>query len=150
MSSPQMLDRPAETLPRGMVLTNRIIWFAMVIGELSTAIVLGTLTAQGQGPRGTHPGEPLMAGIAFGLLAIAFAVSLVVPRVLRFGDTGDEAALRQRYAARMIVPMAALEAAAFVGMVFVFLIGKWMPIGIVPVAAIVLQVTAFPRGRLPA
>ena len=149
MSSPQMLDYRDPSLPRGMVLTNRIIWCAMVIGELSTAIVLGTLAVRGQGPRGNALDPRVADAVAFGLLASAIGVAVAAPRLLRFGSLTDEAAIRQRYANRMIIPMAALEAAAFAGMVFVFLSGRWIPIGIVPVVAIVLQATAFPRGRLP-
>jgi hypothetical protein len=83
------------------------------------------------------------------MLLGAAAVTFVVRRFFRFENLGSEAGIRARYTKRTIIPMAALEAAGFAGMIFVYLLGKWMPIGIVPVIAIVIQFALFPRRRLP-
>jgi hypothetical protein len=144
MSSPQMLDS-GTILPRGSVATTRVIWAAMILGQLATAFVLATLTVRGQSPKGPHPSDDVMIMIAGAMLLAAVVVTFVVREFFRFDTVTGEAGIRGRYAMRTIVPMAVLEAASFTGMILVFLCGKWMPVGIVPVAALVIQLALFPR-----
>ena len=147
MSSPQMLEHQRFDIPRSVVMTNRIIWGALLLGQLSTAAVLAGVVAQGKGPPTPPPNLLLMVGIDAGLLAVAIVVVVVV-RAIGFRGASGDAAVRARYSTGMIVPMACLEGASFLGIIVAFLSGHLLPAGIVPATALAIQLTLFPRARV--
>ena len=149
MPSPQSLSGPTYEMPGAVVMTNRVIWAALLGGQIATAAVLAFVSRVGRPAHPPLPPWPVLLGIETGLLAFGI-VAVVVARVIGFRGTVTDAAIRARYGLRMIVPMAALESSSFAGIIFAFLSGHAWPLGVVPVIAAATQVTLFPQRRVTA
>jgi hypothetical protein len=133
-------------LPAGAVMTNRIIWFGLVMGQIAAGAVFAFLIQQGSARAERIPMH-LMLVIDAALLIFAIAVSLIVPRVI-INPKADEKTLLQQYGISNIVPMACLEGASLFGLVIVLLSTHWWPAGAVPAIAIIVQLFLFPRSVL--
>jgi hypothetical protein len=143
MASPQMLDS-GRPVPPGVVMTSRIIWAALVMGQLVFAVV--TIVLQRQGAAHQQDDLPILplTAIDGGMLFMGIVATVFVPRLMIDPDA-DDGTLRGKYTTAMIIPMAVLEGASFAGLVFVFITGLWWPLGVVPAISLLVQLTLFPR-----
>jgi hypothetical protein len=142
MASPQMMDS-GRAVPPAVVMTNRIIWAALLMGQLVFVAVIFVLHQQGTIHRAELPILVLVAVDASALF-MGIGATLFVPRLMIDPDT-DEQTFRGKYATAMLIPMAILEGASFAGLVFVMLTGQWWPLGVVPAISLLVQLTLFPR-----
>jgi hypothetical protein len=142
MESPQMLNYGRE-LPAPVVLTTRIIWAAIIMGQLCFAGVIVFLQHQGS----LHPATlPLNIMIPIDAMMLAFAIAMgwLAPRFLINRKTNDPVP-RRVYIIANIIPLACHEAATFFGLIMVMLSTHWWPAGVIPAVSIVLQLLRFPR-----
>ena len=142
MASPQMMDS-GRPVPPAVVLSSRIIWAALVMGQLVFAVVIIVLRNQGAIRQNNLP-IAVLAAVDMLALLMGIAAALIVPRLLIDPDADDQT-LRGKYVSAMIVPMAILEGASFAGLVFVLLTGQWWPLGVVPAVSLLVQFSLFPR-----
>ncbi len=137
-------------MPRAVVLTNRVIWAALLAGQLATVAGLAYLSRVL--PLPAHP--PLrhprvLVAIDGTMLALGIA-TVVVAGVIGFRGATTDVEIRARYSNRMVVAMAALESSSFVGIILAFQSGDFWPLGVVPVLSAAVQLTLFPRRRVAA
>jgi hypothetical protein len=135
----------SETLPspKAALMVNRIIWAAMILGEVCFMVVLGVIFSQGK-EAPTKP-EPVLIIADAVLLAVAFLVALFV-RVMIFQKArrGQMSAV-QAFGTGNILVLAACEGAAFFGLVICLINHSFGPSMWVVAVALALQIVNFPR-----
>src|SRR6202012_4431530 len=111
--SPQMLSTSSRNFPAGFVVTARIIWGALLMGQFLAASVLLTQV---------HPTQPLdrqatliILLVAGTLLVVGTVLSIIVPWLL-IKPGADEPIRGRQCMSAMIIPMAMLEGASMVGL----------------------------------
>ena len=143
---PPVLSYADYQLPRGVLWVNRIVWGAMLIGQVVAAVALAVVaTSSRPRPTATNPSALLAANailLGVGLVAV-FAV-----RAWGFRGTGTDVAIAARYRIRLIIPMAALEGAGLLGIVAAFSAHHLMPTGLIAAVAVAVQVALFPRSAV--
>ena len=145
MVSPRTTDRRRVTIPPGQVLANRVIWAALLAGQVVAAAALGFVVSRGdRAPQ--PPAIPTTVVTTITGAMLVFAVVMVVgARAIGFRGATTDQAIRARYGTRMILAMAPLDGASFTGIVLAFTTGHALPVGIVSAVALALQLTLFPR-----
>ena len=131
------------TLPTGVVVVNRVIWAALVAGQVVFAVVLAIVLANGGGPGAMRTVPTPVVAVDVVLLAVGVVAAAACRR--RGVTAGEAGVVRQQYARNVIVPMAVLEGASLFGLAVVLMSGQWWPIGLVPAASVLVQLTVWPR-----
>jgi hypothetical protein len=136
----------------GRLTTLRIIWGAMLMGQLMFLGVIFAVfhpewNAPPSAPPATQPPDMLFY-CSVGLLVMC-AIGAFLIRGTVFNANRDEQGLlkQQGYATGTIIYMAMLEAAAFFGLVNIILHKALWPHILIAGIAIVLQLIAFPTGN---
>ena len=148
-----MMTRPTSnsdgpTMPaRGVLATIRIIWAAMLMGELVFLGVIFFLL------RGGNPPAPAAAEVTRTLLfaSIFFlVVAVVVGYFLRSRlyepRQADGSVAPGKYVTGNIILLALCEGAAFFGLVVCMLSGHFLPAIFVPAVGMAIQLLNFPTG----
>ena len=141
-----MLNRRVVVIPRSLVITNRIIWSAMLAGQVATAATLAFVTPKGNRPPPALT-PPAVLAVTGALLAVAI-VSVVVMRARGFRGATTDQAIHARYGTRLVVAMAPLEGASFTAMILGLVTGHAMPAGILAVVAFAIQLTLLPPAEV--
>ena len=103
MPSPQMLGSDQVALPKQVVITNRIIWGAMLMGQVVFLGVIGVILNNGSNrPIATLPAD-LFLIVDVVMLAVALVATAVV-RLYGFRGVKTYDALRVRYGLTMLLP----------------------------------------------
>jgi hypothetical protein len=140
MPSPQMMN-PGRPLPPAAVMTSRIIWAALIAGPVVFAILIPFIHADA-------PMDAVMLNVMLAVDVVMFVVGLgfvlLLPRFFGQRQLDDQARVLQTRTV-MLIQMAFMEGVIWIGLVLVFLSGKWWPGAIVPAIAMVVQLTRFPR-----
>ncbi len=141
MHSPQMMA-DGRPVPAKMVLANRVIWAAMLSGQVVFAFVAVSVR-QADPPRRLPVPAVAWVTIDAGLMAAAVGICLAFGRRAFRSD----AEMAQKYGPANILPLGALEAASFFGLVGVLFTGAAWPLGVVPAISFVTQLLRFPPSR---
>ena len=136
-------------MPRAFVRTQRVLWAAMVLGQVAFAGLVGyrvTTAGASVSPAAVPAVAP---AIGVGVLIVGVAAA-AASRLVGFAgvDGADDVAVRRRYAAVTVVPLAILEAATFFSLVLIFVTGRWNPTALVAGVGLVAQVALFPPDRV--
>jgi len=142
MASPQVLDSNCE-IPPEVVRNCRIIWAALVLGEL--VFVAVTVVLQLQGARRQNNLPVLLLAVADVLAFFGGIILALVARRVMADPEADEHTLRAKYAITTLIPMACLGGASFTGLALVMLTSRWWPLGVVPAISVLVQLPLFPR-----
>ncbi len=131
-------------LPAATVMTGRIIWAALIAGPVVFAILILFIHADA-------PMDAVMLNVMLAVDVVMFVVGLglvvLLPRFLRKRPLDDQAKTSQIRTV-MLIQMAFMEGVIWIGLVLVFLSGKWWPGAIVPAIAMLVQLTRFPRATV--
>jgi hypothetical protein len=136
-----MEDREFKT----RVMTLRIIWFALLMGQIVfAAVVLFILPPQ---RRQSPDMLRLMFWIVLAMLLILVPLGLIVRKIIYRGGMDQSGAVSpQAYATGMIVFLAMCEGVGFFGLVCTMLNGGPGPHLVVAVTAMAIQLVSFPTG----
>ena len=144
-------DPSAKPTPAQALLTVRILWAAMIAGQLIFAVVALVLIRTPDAAARPELGRTLSyVGVAAFCVAVPLGLQLRA-RVYRLG-TATEASQPgpvppTAYVQGNVLHLALCEGAGFIGLVAVLLGGKIWPAAIVPALALAVQVLNFPTGR---
>ena len=134
------------TLPWPVVLVNRLVWSALVAGQIAFAGVTAVVLANGGGG-GARLGRVAPAAVAVDVVLLAVGVvAAVVCR--RWPVPADHPAAACR--GNLILPMAILEAASLFGLALWLVSGTAWPTVLVPAGAVLVELTLWPRRRVRA
>jgi len=104
----KMMDS-GRPVPPALVMTSRIIWAALVFGQLVFAVVNHRAATSGRDAiRRTICPSCCWPRIDAAMLFMGIIAKLVVPRLLIDPDADDQT-LRGKYTSAMLIPMACLE-----------------------------------------
>jgi hypothetical protein len=130
---------------KGALVTTRIIWAALLLGQIVFLIVTLVIRAN----PAALPANDTAKILAYAAMAMVAAVAPVafLLRRLIYGQGDARGSIEpQKYVAGNIVFLALFEGASFVGLV-AFFFGN--PLGLVASAvAIIIQVVSFPTGSV--
>ena len=144
MESPEQLGRGRVELPWLAVATHRVIWAALVAGQVAAAVVFAIVLNNGDAPRAPRVVEGPGVVVSGVLLLLALVVTVIIRRRGVRGMT-EPSAIRRRYGRNLLVPMALLEASSFFALCLIFVTGRWVPTVAVPATSLVVQLLLFPR-----
>jgi hypothetical protein len=138
----------ASKMPtRGVLSTIRIIWAAMLAGELGFLGVIFFLLRGGNAP---PPAQTDSMRILFFVSIVFLAGGVVVGFVLRSRlynpRQADGSVVPGRYVTGNIIFYALCEGPAFFGLVVCMLSGHFLPAVAVPAVAMAVQLLNFPTG----
>ena len=136
----------ARPLPPRVVLKARIVWAAMIVGQVFFAIVIAVIRSQ-QTPPPVNLPTGLLNAIAAAVLGGAAVLGLVLGALIIKRDA-DGPALGTQYLSAKVISMALLEAPSLFALVIVFLTGRWWPTALISAVAIALQLSKFPRASV--
>ncbi|HEY7088953.1 MAG TPA: hypothetical protein VH518_12740 [Tepidisphaeraceae bacterium] len=131
--------------PRSALTTLRIIWAALLMGQIIFLLVILTMRSSGTSPRPVE-GTRMLAYIAIGMVVVMAPAAFVLRGVL-YGPRDSRGYIApQKYTAGNVIFFALLEGASFMGLV-AFLLGD--PLGLLASAvAMAIQAVNFPTGSL--
>ena len=141
-------SRPPD---KNSLVTIRIIWAALLIGEIAflLIILLFLWPAQrlGPPPAQSRPSSMLLYDIAWADLAISVLVGFFV-RMMIFQKNRDEQGMIRRgsYVTGTIIFLAMLEGSGYLGLVNLMLSHALWPHILPPAIAMAIQVASFPMG----
>ena len=140
-------SRMADDPPEKVLRLARVIWAALLLGQISFAGVIGFLITRGG--IGLEPGEMsrLLTRVNFGLLVLMVPLAYVV-RGLIFRRSGEGRAMPPPdYLRGTIVFLAMCEFVALFGLVTTLLNGSFFPPAITTLIALIVQAMNLPDGR---
>jgi hypothetical protein len=146
-----MVDGSAEqggsgriaALPTSVLWANRIIWCALVAGQIAFAVAVGISLANGGGAG--HRMSPTVLTLVGGAILAMGMVLAVVGRFRGVATSGDPRQLRRSAIRGLILPMAVLESAGCFGIGAILVTGSWWPIAVVPGLSLLVQLWLFPK-----
>jgi hypothetical protein len=129
--------------PKAALLTNRVIWAALILGQVFFMVVMGVIFSQGKDAP-TRP-EPILIIVNAAVLAAFFLVALFA-RVMIFQKARrGQMPAAQAFSTGNIIVLAACEAGSFFGLVICLMNHAFGPSMWVVAVALALQVVNFPR-----
>jgi hypothetical protein len=132
--------------PRDPVLNTRIIWAALLAGQVLFAVVAATLVGQGQDRQADPKLESLLSYVALGFLACGALIGyLVRAKIFAAGRSNDGISPRA-YVSGTVILLAMLEGPSLLGIVAGMLGGSLWPAALAPLASIAIQIVNFPTG----
>jgi hypothetical protein len=132
-----------DLTPKKALITIRIIWLALMLGQLTFLVLIlaGVLPKQ-------HPvqPQPLLAWINLGMLLTIVPVAFVIRTFIFKRSEVDGQIPAQAFSTGNIIFWAACEGVSFSGLVFGFVNGSLWPTILIVAVALGLQVLTFPVG----
>lgn len=138
-----------ESNPKGMLVTTRIIWAAMLIGQVVfLAIVLVMLSRQEGGGDQMHAEVVRILGyVAIAMLFGATAIGYFIRGQVYKANWRGDVVTPRGYSIGNIILLAMLEGVAFYGLIVTVIQGS-LGLGFAAaVVAMTIQVVNFPHGR---
>jgi hypothetical protein len=133
--------------------TARILWAAMLLGEIAFAVIVVCLRSGmlGDVPVARTDLLPIMTGVATLTLVTGVPIAYFIRGQIYKRHWRDHAILPQGYFMGNLLLWAVCEGVAFFGLVGVLVTGAWHPL-VVAVFAAAVQIVNYPHGRpmLPA
>jgi len=137
----------STTSTRGALATLRIIWAALLVGEL---VFLGVIFFLLRGANPPAPGPADVTRMLFFASIVFLAGGVVVGFVLRSRlynpRQADGSVAPGKYVTGNIIFLALCEGPAFFGLVVCMLSGHFLPAVAVPAVAMAIQLLNFPTG----
>jgi hypothetical protein len=144
---PKSTQDPSETSTRGVLATLRIIWAAMLVGEL---VFLGVIFFLLRGGNAPPPAQAESTRMLFFISIFFLAGGVVAGFVLRSRlynpRQADGSVAPGRYVTGNIIFLALCEGPAFFGLVVCMLSGHFLPAVAVPAVGMAIQLLNFPTG----
>ncbi|MEX0885593.1 MAG: hypothetical protein WD009_04055 [Phycisphaeraceae bacterium] len=137
---------PPTPTPQQALTIVRIIWGALLFGQLVVAGIFIYLTLDG-GFAGSPDLHPLLGYVAVAVLVVAVPVAHIARQQTYKANWRGDAVSVNGYITGTIIYLGALEGAAIVGLIAVLVTGRLAPGLIVPAVAIILQIVNFPTGK---
>ena len=140
-----MQPREMDTGQRQALMTLRIIWAAMVFGQVVIAAVLMVLMLGMDQPLMASP-HWLFVAIPAGMLAVAAPAGYFIRGQVYKANWQGQVVTPSGYSTGNIVLLAILESVAIIALVLMF-VGGWPPWpGVIALLALVIQAVNFPTG----
>ena len=139
---PEKMQQPT---PAGTLLVTRIIWAALLMGQVIFLVIVLTI-----GPRFSEPDPELMQILLYVLMAMLVAmvpIAYIVRGVIYNKGRRDGIVQPPAYATGNILFLAMCEGVGFAGLTFALLNRGGGPHLIVALVAMAVQVVNFPTGR---
>lgn len=145
---------PDVEAERKQVLRNaRVLWTALLLGEIAFAAVVAALTTGmlGDAPAADPDLAPIMTGVGLLMLVTVVPIAYFIRGQVYKRHWRDHAVAPQGYFTGNLLLWAACEGVTFFGLVVVLVTGSWSPL-LMAVVAMTVQIVNYPHGRpmLPA
>ena len=132
--------------PRRALMMIRIIWFALIFGQIAFLGVLALIILPNQ--RGPRPQPmPILVWVNVGMLVtIVPAMFVIRAAIFRRGEVAGSGIRASAYSTGNIVFWAACEGVSMFGLVIAMINGSLWPTLVIVVIALSLQAITFPVG----
>jgi hypothetical protein len=125
------------------LITNRIIWLALILGQVSFGVIIATVILPSHPP--VRP-QPVLVWVNLFLLVTEVPVMFVIRMLIFRRGTVDGRIRPAAFGTGNIVFWAGCEAVSFFGLIIVVLTGSWWPTIAIVGVALGLQAITFPVG----
>ncbi len=133
--------------PKQALIVIRVIWAALLVGELAFAGVVAVQIAQGKfRPQAT----PIMLLVMIQgiMMAVMVPVTFLVRKIIFSKGRNEQGAVKpQAYNSGNIIFWAGCEGSAFFGLIIALMYGTFWPSGVLVGIAMGLQALSFPTGK---
>jgi hypothetical protein len=138
------MNSPAPS-PRSQLLVLRIIWAALLIGELAFTAIVAFVLIPGRSATSIKP-QPILTTVSFVMAAAVIPVTFIVRRATlkRAGGAPSAAAAMATYTTGNIIFWAGCEGVAFFGAVVAMLNASLWPTIVNVAIAALCQLVTFP------
>ncbi len=126
-----------------VLITNRIVWLALILGQVSFGVIIATVILPSHPP--VRP-QPVLVWVNLFMLVTEVPVMFVIRMFVFRKGTVDGGIRPGAYGTGNIIFWAGCEAVSFFGLIVVVLTGSWWPTILFVGIALGLQALTFPVG----